>query len=190
MTHDLSAHPARPSSRWTRRIATLAIALVTAALAVPAVTAAQPIPADPTSSYPSTGGKDQAFAGSVTALVHKDAPPTGIAALDSPPPPETAVVLRRDGNPANINVALAGQEHNTAAADHAIVLRRDGSKADPFVANVGGTPTTTASDSDFAWGDAAIGAGVALGLIALAGATGLALRRNGTYSARSVPTGS
>ena len=183
MTHDLSTDATTPvrvvHARRRRRHAKLAIAAIaaiTSALAVPTISqaylASDPAgpgptlegPTEPGSPAPgtsdfggdsgqasqaSTGGNDQAFTGSVTAVAHKTAP-----------------------------------------ADTTVALRRDGTKADPFVANVGGTPITTASDDDFAWGDAAIGAGVALGLIALAGAAGAGLRRNGTYSTRSVPTGS
>jgi hypothetical protein len=45
------------------------------------------------------------------------------------------------------------------------VLRRDGSQAVPFVADVG--PKAAATDGSFNWGDAAIGAGVITGAIAL-----------------------
>jgi hypothetical protein len=170
MTHDLSHETKR---RPRRRLAQLAIAVITAALAVPAVAAAQPIPADPSSSYPSTGGNDQAFIGSVTALAHKSAPASASTG----------------GNDQAFTGSVTALAHKGAPADTTVALRRDGTKADPFVADVSGSPTTTASDDDFAWGDAGIGAGVALGLIALAG-VGIGLRRNGTYTTRSVPTAS
>jgi hypothetical protein len=57
-----------------------------------------------------------------------------------------------------------------------VVLRRDGSQAVPFVADVSATTPTAAADSGFDWGDAAIGAGTALGIVALLGASGLAIR--------------
>ncbi|HEX2466714.1 MAG TPA: hypothetical protein VHJ54_00780 [Solirubrobacterales bacterium] len=63
-----------------------------------------------------------------------------------------------------------------AAPESAIVVRRDGSQAVPFVADVSGTSSAAAASSDFDWGDAAIGAGTALGIVALLGATGLAIR--------------
>jgi hypothetical protein len=60
--------------------------------------------------------------------------------------------------------------------DDTVALRRDGSQAVPFVAEVSATPPAAASGSDFDWGDAAIGAGTALGIVALLGASGLAIR--------------
>jgi hypothetical protein len=83
-------------------------------------------------------------------------------------------------------------DDNGAQGAQTVVLRRDGSKAEPFVANVGGSSTasTAAADDGFAWGDAAIGAGATLGLIALAGGSALALRKRGAYAHRSVATGS
>ena len=60
--------------------------------------------------------------------------------------------------------------------ENAIVLRRDGSAAVPFVADVSSESPTAAAGSGFDWGDAAIGAGGALGIIALLGAGGLAIR--------------
>jgi hypothetical protein len=60
--------------------------------------------------------------------------------------------------------------------DSAVVVRRDGSQAVPFVADVSGTSSAAAASGEFDWGDAAIGAGTALGIVALLGATGLAIR--------------
>ena len=60
--------------------------------------------------------------------------------------------------------------------ENAVVLRRDGSAAVPFVADVSSESPTAAAGSSFDWGDAAIGAGGALGIIALLGAGGLAIR--------------
>jgi hypothetical protein len=57
-----------------------------------------------------------------------------------------------------------------------VVMRRDGSQAVPFVAWVNGAPPAAAVGSDFDWGDAAIGAATALGIVALLGASGLAIR--------------
>jgi hypothetical protein len=67
---------------------------------------------------------------------------------------------------------------STPAKTHevAVVTRRDGSRAVPFVANVSGESSTAAAGSEFDWGDAAIGAGAALGIVALFGATGVAIR--------------
>jgi hypothetical protein len=60
--------------------------------------------------------------------------------------------------------------------ESAVVMRRDGSQAVPFVADVSGTSSAAAASGDFDWGDAAIGAGTALGIMALLGATGLVIR--------------
>jgi hypothetical protein len=59
--------------------------------------------------------------------------------------------------------------------ESAVVVRRDGSRAVPFVADVSGTSSAAAASGDFDWGDAAIGAGTVLGIVALLGATGLAI---------------
>jgi hypothetical protein len=61
-------------------------------------------------------------------------------------------------------------------SEQTVVMRRDGSRAVPFVAWVNGTPPAAAAGSDFDWGDAAIGAGTALGIVALLGASGMAIR--------------
>ena len=60
--------------------------------------------------------------------------------------------------------------------ENAVVVRRDGSAAVPFVADVSSESPTAAAGSGFDWGDAAIGAGAALGIIALLGAGGIAIR--------------
>ena len=73
--------------------------------------------------------------------------------------------------------------------DGGVVLRRDGSQAEPFVLGTSVAPASTSDGDDFAWGDAGIGAGATLGLMAIAGG-GLALRRRGTLAGRSVPTAS
>jgi hypothetical protein len=70
-----------------------------------------------------------------------------------------------------------------------ITARRDGSQAEPFVADLGGSAAAANDGDDFAWGDAAIGAGAALGLVALAGG-GVALRRRATPGSHSVQTAS
>jgi hypothetical protein len=71
----------------------------------------------------------------------------------------------------------------------ALVLHRDGSKAEPFVADVS-TPSVAATPGNgFDWGDALIGAGAALGIVALGGA-GLTRRRRGPLQTRSVLSGS
>lgn len=53
-------------------------------------------------------------------------------------------------------------------------MRRDGSKAVPFVVDPEANVRPTTADG-FDWGDAAVGAAAAIGLVALGGA-GLALR--------------
>ena len=60
--------------------------------------------------------------------------------------------------------------------ENAVVVRRDGSAAVPFVADVSSESPAAAAASGFDWGDAAIGAGGALGIIALLGVGGLAIR--------------
>jgi hypothetical protein len=60
--------------------------------------------------------------------------------------------------------------------ENAVVTRRDGSRAVPFVADVSGNSSAAAAGGGFDWGDAAIGAGTALGIVALLGASGLAIR--------------
>jgi hypothetical protein len=51
---------------------------------------------------------------------------------------------------------------------------------------------STSTDSDFAWGDAAIGAGGVLALVAIAGAAGFTARRHGgtVVGTSSAPSGS
>ncbi|HMC06620.1 MAG TPA: hypothetical protein VKG89_04400 [Solirubrobacterales bacterium] len=72
-------------------------------------------------------------------------------------------------------------------SDGNLTLRRDGSTAVPFVP--AGTQTIQSSDDGFAWGDAMIGAGAALGLVAIGGA-GLTVRRRGGIHPQSVPSSS
>jgi hypothetical protein len=72
-------------------------------------------------------------------------------------------------------------------SDGNLTLRRDGSKAVTFVP--AGTQTIQSSDEGFAWGDAMIGAGAALGLVAIGGA-GLTVRRRGGIHPHSVPSSS
>jgi hypothetical protein len=64
---------------------------------------------------------------------------------------------------------------NPAGSGEALVLHRDGSKAVPFVADVSAPRVVVAPDG-FDWGDALIGAGAALAIVALSG-SGLTLRR-------------
>src|ERR671935_796947 len=56
-----------------------------------------------------------------------------------------------------------------------VVLHRDGSQAVPFDATPSGTSATAPSDG-FNWGDAMIGAGAAIAVLALIGAGGLTVR--------------
>jgi hypothetical protein len=62
------------------------------------------------------------------------------------------------------------------AASPQIVLHRDGSQAVPFDATPTGATSAPSSSGGFDWGDAMIGAGIALGLVALIGAGGLTVR--------------
>jgi hypothetical protein len=63
-----------------------------------------------------------------------------------------------------------------AAASHQIVLHRDGSQAVPFDATPTAATSAASSSGGFDWADAMIGAGVALGLVALIGAGGFTVR--------------
>ena len=80
--------------------------------------------------------------------------------------------LRRDGSKAVPFVAEVGNVAGPTAG--APALRRDGSKAVPFVADLE-PDIAAAAGEGFHWGDAAVGAGAAIVLVALGGA-GLALR--------------
>jgi hypothetical protein len=62
------------------------------------------------------------------------------------------------------------------AASHPIVLHRDGAQAVPFDASPGSGTNAVTSTGGFDWTDAMIGAGIALGLVALIGAGGLTVR--------------
>ena len=78
--------------------------------------------------------------------------------------------------------AEATQKHDSEG----IALRRDGDRSAPFVAEVSpeATPTATATGDGFDWGDAAIGAGASLLIVALvasgAGAVGGRRRQSPT----------
>jgi hypothetical protein len=79
-----------------------------------------------------------------------------------------------------------GPEATQKDDSEGIVLRRDGDRSTPFVAQVSpeATPTATATDDGFDWGDAAIGAGASLLIVALvasgAGAVGGRRRQSPT----------
>jgi hypothetical protein len=88
-----------------------------------------------------------------------------------------------------VAAAAPAPSSHTGGDGDGLVLRKDGSKAEPFVGALGVAPSTTGDGDDFAWGDAAIGAGAALGLVAIAGG-GLALRRRTAVGGHSVPTAS
>jgi hypothetical protein len=88
-----------------------------------------------------------------------------------------------------VAAAAPAPSSHTDGDESGVVLRRDGSQADLFVPGASVATSTTSDGDDFAWGDAAIGAGAALGLVAIAGG-GLALHRRGAYAGRSVPTAS
>jgi hypothetical protein len=85
---------------------------------------------------------------------------------DNPAGSGEALVLHRDGSKAVPFVADVSTP---------VVLHRDGSKAVPFVADVSAPRVVVAPDG-FDWGDALIGAGAALAIVALSG-SGLTLRR-------------
>jgi hypothetical protein len=92
-----------------------------------------------------------------------------VAALAAP---ASGQDLRRDGSKAVPFVADVSRPAGPTADDP--VLRRDGSEAVPLVADLQPDVAAPAADG-FDWGDAAVGAGAAIGLAALGGA-GLALR--------------
>ena len=92
-----------------------------------------------------------------------------VAALAASAPAQD---LRRDGSKAVPFVAEVGKPAGPTAGG--LLLRRDGSKAVPWVANLEPDVAVPAGDG-FDWGDAAVGAGAAIALVALGGA-GLARR--------------
>jgi hypothetical protein len=93
---------------------------------------------------------------------------TGIAActMAALAAPASGQTLHRDGSKAAPFVADVSKQADASASP---VLHRDGSKAVPFVADVGANPAGTGADR-FDWGDAAVGAGAAVGLMLLASA--------------------
>jgi hypothetical protein len=64
-----------------------------------------------------------------------------------------------------------------ATASDTTTVRPDGSKAAPLAGHVSPTATTVDSGNGFDWGDAMIGAGGAVALIAVIGAGGLTVVR-------------
>ena len=90
-----------------------------------------------------------------------------LAALAAPASGQT---LHRDGSKAVPFVAEVSSASGPTAG--VPVLRRDGSQAVPFVTGL--EPVAAPAADGFDWGDAAVGAAAALGLVALGGA-GLAL---------------
>lgn len=94
-----------------------------------------------------------------------------IAALAAPASGQT---LHRDGSKAVAFVGDVSEQPSTPASG--TVLHRDGSKAVPFVADLGGAPVST-SAGRFHWGDAAVGAAAAIGLMLLASAVWIAAHR-------------
>jgi len=69
-----------------------------------------------------------------------------------------------------------GAQTSPGGTSHAIVLHRDGSQAVAFDATPGSGAAVGTTDGGFDWGDAMIGAGGVLGLIAFVGAGGLTIR--------------
>ena len=89
----------------------------------------------------------------------------------------TAVVVGLGAASMAIPAVAAG--HTDAAAPVSTgptTLHRDGSRAVPFVANVSPTAPAVESGNGFDWGDAMIGAGGAVALIAVVGAGGVTVR--------------
>ena len=72
------------------------------------------------------------------------------------------VVLHRDGS---IAVPFRGDSATTKSNEP--VLRRDGSQAEAFVPGIG-TPVRATGSDRFDWGDAAVGAASAFGLVLVA----------------------
>jgi hypothetical protein len=103
-----------------------------------------------------------------------------VAALAAPAVGQT---LHRDGSKAVPFVAEVGSVAGPPAG--APALRRDGSQAVPFAAGLERNVAAPAADG-FDWGDAAVGAAAAMGLVALAG-VGLALRSRLAPSQARVP---
>jgi hypothetical protein len=84
-----------------------------------------------------------------------------IAALAAPASGQT---LRRDGSKAEPLVANVSEQVQATPSG---VLRRDGSKAVPLVADLDVDASGAVADG-FDWGDAAVGAAAAVGLMLLA----------------------
>jgi hypothetical protein len=90
-------------------------------------------------------------------------------------------VLRRDGERAVPFDPVIGR-------GDAPVLRRDGSKAVPFVSSPD-EATISAASSEFDWGDAAIGAAGAIGMMLLASKVRAAAHRRRRSGVRPVTSG-
>ena len=80
------------------------------------------------------------------------------------------------GGALSTGAATVTQDAAPAQAAPGITLHRDGSKAAPFVADVSATAPAADSGNGFDWGDAMIGAGGAIVLIAVVGAGGRTVR--------------
>ena len=101
---------------------------------------------------------------------------TGLAActMAALAAPASGQVLHRDGSKA---VAFVGHvSKQSSAPSSGLVLHRDGSKAVPFVVAADAGHLSSAADP-FDWGDAAVGAGAALGLVLLASAAWMGAHR-------------
>jgi len=80
-------------------------------------------------------------------------------------------------DPGGVTAATVPAAPTAASSGDTTTLRRDGSKAVSFVADVTPTVATVDSGNGFDWGDAMIGAGGAVALIAVIGAGGLTVLR-------------
>jgi hypothetical protein len=92
--------------------------------------------------------------------------------------PGAASAAQLEGPQLGAPIANDQADQATAPArdQTAVTLRRDGSKAVPFVAESSDAATAGDSAGGFDWGDAMIGAGAALALVALIGAGGFTIR--------------
>jgi hypothetical protein len=156
----------------------LALALAACALAVPASAGASPV--DPVLVSASDTGdlshdSSQSAGPAAAGNAHRTATELGQS---------TAGLQRATGSQSTSVQPPHGADYSSVTAParptSEIALRRDGSQVEPFVAQAGpelvsDSPVNAADGFD--WGDAALGAGAAMALVALGGTALFTVRR-------------